>query len=163
MGPGAIRGGIPAPTQKCLICSEPMRKSWALFGLFALAAVAAKEAGVFAILKSDVRLGKQAEGLFLLSTNQLLKPWGQHTAIPGRPVDVAFDSKKRILAVLNSRSVPLFDGSSGVRIAEIKCRSTSYAGLAFRPGDRELWASETTLNGPDSIQVAKLSEVGIPG
>ena len=140
-----------------------MKKYWVVFGLGAFAVMAAKQAGVFAVLKSDARLGRQAEGLFLLSTNQLLKPWGQRTSIPGRPVDLAFDSKKRILAVLNSRSVPLFDGSSGVRIAEIQCRSTSYAGLAFRPGDRELWASETTLNGPDSILVAKLSEVGIPG
>ena len=67
--------------------------------------MAAKEAGVFAILKSDAEIGKQANGVFLVPTNQLLQPWGQQTLFPGRPVDFTFDSKKRILAILNTRSV----------------------------------------------------------
>ena len=140
-----------------------MRKSLVICGLLALAALAAKEAGVFAILKSDAASGKQASGVFLVPTNQLLRPWGEQTLIPGRPVDMTFDSKKRILAILNTRSVLLMDGSTGAQVAEIKARSTSYAGIAFRPGDRELWASETTRNGPDSILVTELSDLGMPG
>ena len=42
-----------------------------------LAALVAKESGVFAILKTNAALGKQADGLFLLPTSQLLQPWGQ--------------------------------------------------------------------------------------
>ncbi|HTM50674.1 MAG TPA: alkaline phosphatase family protein [Bryobacteraceae bacterium] len=129
----------------------------------ALAILGAKETGVFALLKSDAAIGRQAGGVFLVPTNQLLQPWGEQTLFPGRPVDLAFDSKKRILAVLNTRSVLLMDGATGAQIAEIKSRSTSYAGIAFRPGDRELWASEATRNGPDGILVAGISDIGMPG
>src|SRR5258708_38303939 len=140
-----------------------MRKLPIICSLLALAALAAKEAGVFAVLKSDAAAGKQASGVFLVPTNQLLRPWGEQTLFPGRPVDIAFDSKKRVLAILNTRSVLVMDGSTGTQLAEIKARSTSYTGVAFRPGDRELWASETARNGPDSILVTEISDLGLPG
>jgi YVTN family beta-propeller protein len=126
------------------------------------AALLAKEAGVFPVLKSQAALGKQAEGLYLVPTNQMLHPWGEQTIIPGRPVDMVYDSGKRILAVLNTRDVLLFDGSTGAKLATVPVKSTSYTGIAFRPGNRELWASETTRTGPDSIVVIKLSDVGMP-
>ncbi len=119
----------------------------------------ADESGVFALLKSNVRIGKQSEGLYLLPTNQLLHPWGEQAAIKGRPVDLAFDSRKHLLAVLNSRNVLLMDGTSGARMAEVKAH-TSQAGIAFRPGARELWASETGERGPDALLILQLSELG---
>ena len=131
--------------------------------LLAGAALVAQEAGVFTALKTTAGLGKQAAGYYLVPTNQLLRPWGEQSMIAGRPVDMAFDSQKRILAVLNWRSVMLLDGSTGTPISEVRSRSTSYAGIAFRPGNRELWASETTREGPDSILVTPLSDVGMPG
>src|SRR5262249_62295090 len=112
---------------------RPMRKLPVICLLLALAAFAAKEAGIFAVLKSDAAIGKQAGGAFLVPTNQLLRPWGEQTLFPGRPVDLTFDSKKRVLAVLNTRAVLLMDGSTGARLAEIKSRSTSYTGLPFLP------------------------------
>ena len=130
-------------------------------GIFVLGALAAKEAGIFAILKSKVAIGKQGGGIFLLPTNQLLRPWGEQTVFSGRPVDVVLDSKKRLLAVLNSYNVLIMDGSTGTKVAEVTARATSYAGLAFRPGDRELWASEASLNGPDSMLIAEFSDLGI--
>ena len=132
---------------------------------FALAAVAllAQQSGIFPVLKSTVAMGKQPGGFFLLPPNQLLRPWGEQTVIPGRPVDMTYDSQRRILAVLDTRSILLLDGSTGTKVAEIAARNTSYAGIAYRPGDRELWASETTRNGPDSILITKISEVGMPG
>ncbi len=140
-----------------------MRKLPVICFLLGLTAFAAKEGGFFAILKSDAAIGRQANGAFLVPTNQLLRPWGEQMLFPGRPVDITFDSKKRLLAILNTRSVLLMDGSTGTQVAEIKARATSYAGLAFRPGDRELWASEATRNGPDSILIAQLSDLGLPG
>jgi hypothetical protein len=135
-----------------------------LFGLAAAAAaVAANPAGIFSVLKSLTPLGKQPSGIYLLPTNQLLRPWGVESLIEGRPVDMTFDPQKRILAVLNTRSVLLLDGSTGTKVAEIPAKSTSYTGIAFRPGARELWASETTRTGPDSILIAELSETGMPG
>src|ERR1043165_2908139 len=126
------------------------------------AALIAKEAGVFPALKTEAALGKQAEGLFLVPTNQMLHPWGEQTIIPGRPVDMTYDSQKRILAILNWRDVLLVDGSTGAKLADIPSKSTSYTGIAFRPGNRELWASETTRNGPDSLIVIQISDVGLP-
>jgi YVTN family beta-propeller protein len=76
---------------------------------------------------------------------------------------MAWDSARRFLAVLNTRGIILLDGSTGTKIADIEARTTSYTGIAFRPGDRQLWASETTRNGPDSILIAELSETGKPG
>ena len=126
-------------------------------------ALVAKEIGAFSILKSAATLGKQPGGFYLLPTNQLLRPWGEQAVIPGRPVEFTFDSGKRILAVLNTRSIVLLDGSNGTQLAEIKARATSYTGIAFRPGDREIWGSEATRNGPDSIVVVQLNELGMPG
>ena len=140
-----------------------MKKTPLLCAFLALAGYAARDSGIFAILKSDAAIGRQANGAYLVPTNQLLRPWGEQMTFPGRPVDLAYDSQKRLLAVLNSRSVLLVDSAAGSRVAEIKARATSYAGVAFRPGDRELWASEATRNGPDSILVAPLSETGMPG
>jgi YVTN family beta-propeller protein len=128
----------------------------------ASAALVAREAGLFSILTSTAAIGKQPAGFYLLPTNQLLRPWGEQSPIQGRPVDLAFDSRKRLLAVLNWRGIWLMDGSTGAKLAEVPSRSTSYTGLAFRPGDRELWASEATRNGPDSILIARLDELGRP-
>ena len=52
------------------------------------------------------------------------------------------------------------DGTSGAQLASVKSRATSYTGIAFRPGDRELWASETTSRGPDSLLIVHLSSLG---
>ena len=131
--------------------------------LLAVAAMIAAETAVFPVLRTTVTLGKRRNGLYLVPTNQLLRPWGQMNVINGRPVDMAFDSAKRILAVLDTRSVLLLDGSTGARLAGIRTRTTSYTGIAFRPDDRELWASEATENGPDSIVIVAISELGKPG
>jgi YVTN family beta-propeller protein len=132
-----------------------------LVGL-AAAVLIARETGIFPLLQSTVPLGKQKDGFYLLPTNQLLRPWGQQVPIKGRPVDLAYNSDKRLIAILNTRSILLFDSLSGAQLADIKTRSTSYTGIAFRPGDRELWASETSRNGPDSIVIETLSASGSP-
>src|SRR3954470_13081735 len=126
------------------------------------AALIAKEAGLFPALKSQAALGKIAEGLYLVPTNQMLHPWGEQSTITCRPVDMVYDSQQRILAVLNTREILLLDGSTGTKVAAVAAKTTSYTGIAFRPGNRELWASETTRTGPDSILVVKLSETGMP-
>jgi len=135
----------------------------ALISPLVILAVLAKDPELFSVLKSTALIGKQADGSYLLVTNQSIRPWGEQALISGRPVDLAMDSGKRLLALLNTRAVLLRHASTGVQVAEVKTRSTSYAGVAFRPGDRELWASETSRNGPDSILIAELSETGLPG
>lgn len=140
-----------------------MRKVFPIVLVGVAAALVARETAVFSVLKSAARIGRQPEGYYLLPTDQLLRPWGEQALFAGRPVDMTFDSAKRVLAVLNWRSVQVLDGSTGVQVGEVRARATSYTGVAFRPGDRELWASETQRNGPDSILVAPVSELGVPG
>ena len=139
-----------------------MRKAVLAAAAVFLAVVIAQETGKFPLLSTTVAIGKQPAGFFLLPTNQLLRPWGEQAAIQGRPVDLAFDSQKRMLAVLNWHSVEILEAVSGAAIASVKTRPTSYTGIAFRPGDRELWVSETGADGPDSVLVIKLSATGHP-
>ena len=118
----------------------------------AAAAVIAREADLFPTLSSTAAIGKQPAGFYLLPTNQLLRPWGEQALFKGRPVDLAFDSQQASARGLEhphraSCSMPPPAPNS----REIPARSTSYTGLAFRPGDRELWASETRRDGPDSL------------
>ncbi len=140
-----------------------MRKAIAGITVLIAAVLTAREAGVFSVLKSEARIGEQADGVYLVPTNQLLRPWGEQTLIQGRPVDMAFDSKKRVIAILNWRGVFFADASTGVRLTEVKTAATSFTGIAFRPGDRELWVSETTRNGPDAIAIIAIDELGRPG
>lgn len=139
----------------------PLRASLALLAAAAVYLIA--EGTRFPTLPSQALEGKQAAGFYLVPTHQLIRPWGEQATFPGRPVDMAFNSSKSILAILDTRSVLLRDGATGAEFYEIKARSTSYAGIAFRPGDRELWASEATRNGPDSLLVAAIGEDGKPG
>ncbi len=139
-----------------------MRRILVFLMLLAGVIIFARQVSRFPMLKSTARIGKQVGGYYLLPTNQLLQPWGEVAAISGRPVDAAISSDKRLLAILNTRSVLLVDPSTGVRLAEVRAGSTSYAGVAFRPGDRELWASEATRNGPDDILTTELSPLGQP-
>ena len=136
------------------------RKISILFCILAIAALVASEKELFPLLKTTVSLGRQPAGFYLLPTNQLLRPWGEQTLIKGRPVDVAMDSRKQLLAILNWRGVVVLDAVSGAQLAEARTRATSYIGIAFRPGDREVWASETSSSGPDNVLILKLSETG---
>src|SRR3954447_26484050 len=140
-----------------------MRKLTIFVLTLAAAALIAQQTAIFPVLKSTVLMGQQAGGFWLLTPNQLIRPWGEQTVIPGRPVDMTYDSAHRVLAVLNTRAIQLLDGSTGAKLADIPARTTSYAGIVFRPGDRELWASETARNGPDSILITKINELGMPG
>ena len=135
-------------TVLCCACAGTLLLAW--------------QSPLFPVLKSTVLAGPQREGFYLVPTQQLLKPWGEQVLIPGRPVDMAFDPAGRILAVLNMRSIVLLDSASGAKLSEIKTKSTSYAGIAFRPGTHELWASETSRTAGDLI-IVDVSDTGQPG
>ena len=77
----------------------------------------------------------------------------------GRPVDLAFNANKSKLAILNLAGIELMDEDSGAQ-EQIKTRTTSYCGIAFRPGDKELWSSEADLNGVGSVFVGTLAASG---
>ncbi len=128
--------------------------------LIVLAVVGARESGVFPVLSTNAKGGKQSAGFYLLPTSQLLRPWGGETPIKGRPVDMALDPAHRRLAVLNSHEIDLLDDNSGAALSVIPTNSTSYAGIAFRPAGNELWASETGAH--DALFIQSFSSDGSP-
>jgi YVTN family beta-propeller protein len=111
-------------------------------------------------LVSKTLLGRQPDGSFLLANHQLVKPWGTQTFFKGRPVDLAIDGSKRWLAVLSSREVMILDAASGSLVDRAETKTTSYAGIAFTPNGQEIWASETTRSGPDSLRLIAVGPNG---
>jgi YVTN family beta-propeller protein len=111
-------------------------------------------------LSSTVLLGKQATGEVLVPTNQLLQPWGEQTLLRGRPVDMTFDPEGRLIAVLNWRGVDVLDSASGAKVGGFPLRATSFAGLAFRPGTRELWTAELLDKDQDRLVFADIAPNG---
>jgi YVTN family beta-propeller protein len=137
-----------------------MKKSFLLLAFAAVLGIVAAETDLFPILKTTVLLGKQRDNLYLLPTSQLLHPWGDATPLRGRPIDLAFDSRRNLFAVLSANNVSVWQESTGVQVSQVLTRAASYAGIAFRPGDREIWASEATRNGPDSIVIVPVDDAG---
>ncbi len=129
--------------------------------LLGAALLISKQTDVFSLVRTAATTGKQPDASWLVVSNQLVRPWGEQFPIKGRPVDLAFDSQRRLLAVLNSAGVMIVDGSTSIPLYTFKTKTTSYSGIAFRRGDREVWASEATRNGPDSIFIGKLTEAGL--
>src|ERR1035441_883734 len=91
-------------------------------------------------LSSTVTAGRLAGGMSLVPTQQVLKPWTSERYISGRPVDLAFNSERSQLAVLNMKSIEIIDEKSEKQTT-IETASASYCGIAYRPGTEEVWAS----------------------
>lgn len=132
--------------------------SWVLLAVAAASAAVAARTDVFPVLASAALAGRQVGDFYLLVTNQLIRPAGDTFALKGRPVDLAVDDSGRWMALLSHNSVMLRDAATGAPRAEIRTKTTSYTGLAFRPGSTEVWASEATRNGPDSIAIISPEE-----
>ncbi|MBM3725078.1 MAG: bifunctional YncE family protein/alkaline phosphatase family protein [Acidobacteria bacterium] len=128
-----------------------------------LGAVWAAETGFLQIFASAVTLGRQAGGVFLLPTNQLVRSAARETAILGRPVDAALSRDLGVLAVLNTRGAVLLDPATLAPAGEIRTQSTSYAGIAVRPGTREIWVSETARSGGDALAITPIATDRRPG
>jgi YVTN family beta-propeller protein len=128
-----------------------------LGALAAWAIPAVRHTGLWSRMSSLVRLGKQNDGSVLIATQQILKPWTPEHYIKGRPVDMAYNADKSKLAILNMNGIEVVDEPTGQTL-EIKTQSTSYCGIGFRPGKKELWASEADENGNGDIYIAEFED-----
>jgi YVTN family beta-propeller protein len=139
-------------------------RKWTLAaaGLAGLAWLTAREGGVFAALPSGVWPGRQASGVYLVPTSQLLHPWGEPALIQGRPVDLALNESQTVAALLNGRNVVFADTVTGAVLGAAPAKTTSYAGIAFRPASGEVWASEATRSAADSLLIVKVGAAGQP-
>lgn len=128
--------------------------------------IAAYTTAIVPVLSNKIITGRKTNDLVYLTTQQLLRPWGQQTLLSGRPVDLAIDSTRHTIAVLNEDRIDIVDSTTGTILSTAKTHTTSYSGIAFRPGDAELWASETQLNigevheGSDAIFITKVDAAG---
>lgn len=141
-----------------------MSKSfWIGISAAAVAAVVATSAArpeLWDLLPSSAKPGLQASGAFLVASHQLVRPWNPGIAIAGRPADFALNEGATLAAVLNGNSVVIIDATAGKELSRTASRTTSYLGIAFRPGTDEIWASEATRNGPDSLLVVRYTPEG---
>jgi YVTN family beta-propeller protein len=116
--------------------------------------------GASAAPPNSLKPGKQPDGSYLVVTGQFVKPWGRQTEITGRPVDLALNAADGLAAILNTPNVELRRIGDGQLTASFPSKGASYAGIAFRPQAREIWASEAASKGLDSIVICRFDENG---
>lgn len=117
--------------------------------------------------------GRNQNGAVFTVTNQVLHPFGKQTLIPGRPMEIAADPATGRLAVLNSNRVDIFDPAGDKLLGAMSKGASAYAGVAFRPGTSEVWASEAgggrggrgrgAAPPPDGVAIASIGPDGKPG
>ncbi len=91
--------------------------------------------------KSDLHLGKQADGSFLVSTEQRIEPGA--IAFDGRPIDMALHPTKLLLAVLNQHSVLLISPKGVVPDSSVFLRhGAGFRGALWSPDGSRLFVSE---------------------
>lgn len=113
--------------------------------LVSLAAVAALSAvGYFAVS----RLGKQADGSYLVPTGQRLTPAGKHLEVADRPLGMTLSPDGKTLAVATGsnfakRALHLFDLASQSEKQKLEI-GDSFVGVAFSPDGKRLYVGGGT-------------------
>ena len=104
-------------------------------------AVAAVVAGLGLAGRAVVRMGRQPDGSFLVSSGQRVE--GESIAFAGRPSDLALHPSGAFFAVLNKSSVFLADSDGARSETEIKLAGANagFRGLAWSPDGSRLFAS----------------------
>ena len=137
--------------------------AWVCVGAGAAAALLAAAGDAGLLLPERLFTGSKWNGLVFTTTNQLLHPWGRQALIAGRPVDIAIDAEGSKLAVLNTNRLDIFDSLTGQLDGTANLAPTSYAGIAFRPGVGEVWASECPRGGRGGANMRAQSQSGPRG
>lgn len=104
--------------------------------------------------RSELHVGRQADGSFLVSTEQRIDPGA--VAFDGRPIDMALHPTKPLLAVLNQSSVMLISPKGGVlpdAAVQLR-RGAGFRGALWSPDGSRLfvsmadgWVQELNLQG----------------
>ena len=113
------------------------RRSTAALGLLALAALVA---GMTQL--TLVRMGRQPDGSFLVSTGQRIE--GGSIAFTGRPIDLALHPRDEVFAVLNKSEVFLATAAgvkAGTNVSLGEKVSAGFRGLVWSPDGTRLYAS----------------------
>lgn len=84
-------------------------------------------------------IGKQAEGWFLVPTNQTVRSAGQVTLLDQRPVDMALRPDGTQLAVMTTNLTYLLNPTTGAITQQFDKQDRNVAGLAYSPDGAHLY------------------------
>jgi YVTN family beta-propeller protein len=84
-------------------------------------------------------IGKQAEGWFLVPTNQTLRPAGNVTLLDQRPVDMALRPDGSQLAVMTTNLTYLLSPTTAAITEQFDKQDRNVAGLAYSPDGAHLY------------------------
>src|SRR4051812_46545084 len=84
-------------------------------------------------------IGKQAEGWFLVPTNQRIRSAGNVTVLDERPVDMALRPDGNQLAVMTTDQTYLIDPRTGQITQQFDKQDRNVAGIAYSPDGTHLY------------------------
>src|SRR5438270_8281884 len=105
------------------------RRRFRLFTLVTLASILLSGTTGAAVLL----IGKQAEGWFLVPTNQRIRSVGNVTLLDQRPVDMAMRPDGNQLAVMTLDQTYLIDTKSGQITQQFDKQDRNVTGIAYSP------------------------------
>ena len=102
----------------------------------------------------NLKVGLQADGSFLVPSNQFLRPAGFQVYLPGRPVDLALTKDEKFLLVKNKADLDL------IRLSDRKIMQSlpfskagaSFTGICLSPDGRLVYVTDAR----DRINIAEL-------
>jgi YVTN family beta-propeller protein len=111
-------------------------------------AIAAITAGGVAV--TFPKLGRQADGSYLIPTGQTLRPAGRHIEVDDRPLGMVLSSDGSRLAVVTgsnfaSRALHILDANGGKALDRVPI-GDSFVGVAFSPDGRTLYIGGGAAN-----------------
>src|SRR5687767_8492206 len=109
----------------------------------------AASVATFALLSfaQDTRpVGRQPDGAVIVPTHQILRPFGDQVEFPGRPTDLAFIDKGKILVVKNRTDLVFIDPASRVirQTLAVPTAGLSFHGIAVAPDDGRVYVTGAT-------------------
>ncbi len=106
------------------------------------------------------QVGRQKDGLVVLSTNQVITPAGRQVEFRGRPNAVTLSPDRKTAAFLNGayKVIILVDPESGAVKQEFDAAgpSASFSGIVYSKDGKTLYASQATGN----LIIAKVADDG---
>lgn len=92
-----------------------------------------------------LQVGLQADGSYLVPSNQFVKPAGFQVLFPGRPVDMALTLDRKVLIVKNRNSLDLIRISDRTILQSLPLlkSSNSFTGLEVSPNGRNVYVTDS--------------------
>ncbi|MEQ1821786.1 MAG: alkaline phosphatase family protein [Fimbriimonadaceae bacterium] len=102
---------------------------------------------VFVVGCSTSKLGKQADGSYLVATGQVLRPAGSLITFPGRPVDLCLGNDGRFVFAKEDNGLTVIDAAKKVVVQRLSSSGTSGHGLvALTNGEVWMGDAKSTLH-----------------